>query len=366
MTQSYCSSVLNQHLAKTLSTTDRPLTDFPTTDRPLTDRPTTDLLMLERLTTDLAGQLSLQSNGKPNGKPNILHVYDRIHCLVDRHLSLAHLDDRLEDLPHQFVNPQPRHWRFIDWHAIEPTQVVGIDFNVFLRILSGTIATEAPIRDYTQASRQYLEPLYPQMAQFVGGKVDETGRVIDLGLWEKEERQHAPALVKIYTRLAGYKPDVIPHQARSHQPADDVHINLYRHGLNRVATEYGATCLYLWMMAHTTGQLQAVLAELLKDEINHMTKFWGFGVWAFPETGLFKISRVLTNALMQRWQDTRTQGSLLHTLHRMMAELHWSDWSGVNKLTFVYTFAVVMRKLWQWHHSLTPDYLDSLFETTPF
>ena len=42
-------------------------------------------------------------------------------------------------------------------------------------------------------------------------------------------------------------------------------------------------CLYLWLMSHTTGTLQQVRGELLQDEINHLTKFWGMGMWLYPD-----------------------------------------------------------------------------------
>ncbi|MEM1311373.1 MAG: hypothetical protein AAGF98_18065, partial [Cyanobacteria bacterium P01_H01_bin.153] len=147
--------------------------------------------------------------------------------------------------------------------------------------------------------------------------------------------------------------------------APDPRENLYRHGLHRVATEYGATCLYLWMMAHSTGALQAVLAELLIDEINHMTKFWGFGMWAYPDSSLVKIGQTLGQAMLRKVRDRTTQGSLLHTLQRMMNELAWKQWSPTQRLTLLYTFDQVMKSLWSWNRSLTPDYLSDLFGYLP-
>ncbi|MEL6816536.1 MAG: ferritin-like domain-containing protein [Cyanobacteria bacterium J06598_3] len=213
-------------------------------------------------------------------------VQQRITALTQHYLSLDHLSCRLNDLPEQFNHPQVRPWQKISWQSINPEQVVGIELDVFLNILIGAINTEAPIRDYTQASRQYLETIHPPMATFVGGRIAPNGRLQEPGLWEKEERQHTPALSRLYTQLAGEKPVVTPHNARPFQPVRDPRAALYRHGIHRVATEYGATCLYLWMMAHTTGELQQVLQELLMDEVNHMTKFWGFGCWAYPEASV--------------------------------------------------------------------------------
>lgn len=295
--------------------------------------------------------------------PKLAH--QRIAALTRRYVTLEHLGDRLTDLPHQLKNPQPRRWSNVDWAAIAPHQVSGIPLDTFCAILLGTINTEAPIRGYTQASRQYLEHFYPQMARFVGGTVDAAGQVITPGLWEREEKRHAPILTLLYHRLSGERPTPTPHKARSYTPSDNPRADLYRHGLHRIATEYGAACLYLWMMAYTTGPLQTALGELLIDEINHMTKFWGFGRWAYPDTGLGMMAGTLAHAMVKKWQQPNLQGSLIHTLRRMTAELAWDWWSLSHRLTFLYTFDQVMRVLWTWDRSLTPAYLTELFGPNP-
>ena len=304
------------------------------------------------LTTDLAGEFDTNL-----ALPQILK---RIQVLRQRYVTKAILHDYLAELPHQFEHPTLRPWEKIAWGDVCPDQLVSINRDTFCALLLGAINTEAPIRDYTQSSRQYLEALYPAMARFVGGRI-EAGRLIEIGLWEREEKRHTPALAKIYTLFTGHKPTIVPHAVRPYRSAADPRENLYRHGLHRVATEYGATCLYLWMMAHSTGALQAVLAELLIDEINHMTKFWGFGMWAYPDSSFVKIGQTLSRAMVRKLCDRTTQGSLLHTLRRMMNELAWEHWSWANQLTFLYTLDQVIKSLCQWNQSLTPLYLDSLF-----
>ena len=249
------------------------------------------------------------------------HIYRRINQLLDRYLAFEHLHERLQDLPMQFENPQPRPWSLLDWQ-IDRQQIIGIDPDVFLSILVGAIDTEAPIRAYTQTSRLYLEALHPSLAGFVGGTTDSKGVLLEPGLWEKEERQH---------------------------------------GLHRIATEYGATCLYLWLMAHSTGSLHAILAELAQDEINHMTKFWGFGVWAFPESSVRHICLTLLKTMKGRMTYQADRSSLSGTLHRMMNVLSWRSWSWTNRATFSFTCLSTLWHLWRWNQSLTPDYLQSLF-----
>jgi hypothetical protein len=289
----------------------------------------------------------------------------RIAALTRRYVTVEHLCDRLTDLPHQFQNPQPRRWHPVNWADVAPDQISGIALDTFCAILLGTINTEAPIRGYTQASRQYLEHFYPQMAEFVGGTVDAAGRVIRPGLWEREEKRHTPVLTMLYHRLSGERPHPIPHNARPYTPSSNPRADLYRHGLHRIATEYGAACLYLWMMAYTTGPLQAALGELLIDEINHMTKFWGFGRWAYPNSGLGMMAGTLTHAMVKKWRQPQLQGSLIHTLHRMTEELAWGQWSLSHRLTLLYAFDQVMRVLWRWERSLTPVYLTELFGPNP-
>lgn len=302
--------------------------------------------------TDLAGQIYPQ--------PNYFQFWQRIEFLIDRYLSFDKLGDRLEDLPLQFANPQPRPWKQIDWQAINKHQIIGIDLDVFLSIIVGAMDTEAPIRGYTQTSRQYLE-LHPQLARFVGGTVVD-GNLIELGLWEKEERQHTPALIKVYSQLTGEKITPTPHNVREYQSSGDPHADLYRHGLHRIATEYGATCLYLWLMAHTTGQLQAVLEELALDEINHMTKFWGFGIWAYPESSISAIARILQTMMPFTYSN---RSSLINTLQRMRQVLNWQSWSLTNKATFAFTCLYTLQRLWNWSNSLTPEYLQALFGESP-
>ncbi|MBD6614600.1 ferritin-like domain-containing protein [Komarekiella sp. 'clone 1'] len=307
------------------------------------------LKTLSQSTEDLAAQNYTQAD--------YFHIQRRVHSLINSYLTAGKLHDRLRDLQLQLQNPQSRPWKPIDWQTINRDQIIGIDPKIFLSILIGAMDTEAPIRGYTQTSRQYLEKLHPQMARFVGGTVDENDELLELGLWEKEERQHTPALIKIYMQLTGEKITPKLRTVRGYLPSNDPNEDLYRHGLHRVATEYGATCLYLWLMAHTTGALQDVLEELAQDEINHMTKFWGFGVWAFPDTSLMRIGRTLIKTRSHNYK----RNNLLRTLRRMMETLNWNSWTLSNKTTLIFTFIYAMRRLWVWNKSLTPEYLDDLF-----
>jgi rubrerythrin len=307
--------------------------------------------------TDLAGFVYPQ--------PSLWQTQKRLQTLVQKYLGEEVLGDRLSDLPTQFQNPQARPWKRLDWQNVDASQIIGIDPLIFLAILAGSADTEEPIRGYTQTSRQYLEPLHPEMARFVGGIVDDQGALLEPGLWEKEERQHAPALQKLYTQLTGLKLRLLTHTPRVYKPTGNEREDLYHHGLHRIATEYGATCLYLWLMAHSTGPLQAVLEELLIDEINHMTKFWGFGRWLFPEASGLKVLQTLSASALQKLLKQEKHSSLLHTLRRMAQVLHWEAWSWRNKVSFVWAFGLALLQLQFWQKTVTPESLQNLFGDCP-
>ncbi|ERN43057.1 hypothetical protein KR51_00003730 [Rubidibacter lacunae KORDI 51-2] len=314
---------------------------------------------------DLAGCTYMQ--------PRSWQTATRVNWLINHYLTDKHLSDRVRDLPTQFADPQPRLWETINWNAIEPEHILGMPTDDFLAILSGIIDTETPIRWYTQTSRQYLEPIHPEMARFVGGIATDDGTLVEPGLWEKEERQHAPALRKVYRHLTGrsYLPN--PPSPKLYRPSGSPLADLYRHGLHRVVTECGATCLYIWLMARTTGPLQQVFYELARDEINHACKFWGFGVWLYPDSYLARLwqaiagdrvpsERQLTDSVPVELAPVR---DLSRTFYRMSSVLAWNDWSAAHKLEFVHTCARVMGRLLSWHRTLTPEFLRTQFGQPP-
>ncbi|WP_036485903.1 hypothetical protein [Myxosarcina sp. GI1] len=308
------------------------------------------------LTKDLAGEVIYN--------PTFWQTKERIDNLVAKYLSSEQLRDRLEDLPRQFQDPQPRKWQPIDWHKINPEQIIDIDLDIFLSIIKGAIDTEAPIHDYTQTSRQYLEPIHSLMARFVGGVVKD-GKVIEIGLWEREERQHTPALIKVYRQLTKEKINPKLRTVRSYRAVKDPYRDLYGHGLHRIITEYGAVCLYLWLMARTTGTIQQVLAELLQDEINHMTKFWGVGLWLYPNANSQLIGHIFSQ-IASLLQPADKNSNLVATFHRLMSVLDWQSWSSLCKIETIYTFVWILQRMSQWSSSLTPEYLQPFCASPQF
>jgi hypothetical protein len=280
-----------------------------------------------------------------------------IRSLIAEYFNPITLNTKLQELPQQFDRPQPRKWARIDWQNLNCDQIVGIEPQLFLAILKGAIDTEAPIRDYTQTSRQYLAPIHPQMAEFVGGTVDEMGNSHSKGIWELEECRHAPALLRVYRQLSGEKIELTLKQVRPYQPTNCPDRDLYRHGLHRIFTEYGATCLYLWLMGHSKGTLRQILGELVRDEVNHLINFWGFGIWLYPCPKGYRFLRGCQQLLPHR----SSGNNLLKTYRRMMSVLQWQDWTWQHRWQIVATFVLVMQQLLAWHHALKPIDLDRIF-----
>jgi hypothetical protein len=290
-----------------------------------------------------------------------LVIFQRLHQSLADQLSRDQLNQSLAALPAQFDQPTARPWRKIDWQSIDTSQIQGIEVEVFLAILQGSMDTEAPIRGYTQVSRQYLAQLYPPMATYVGGTINDQGRLTELGLWEKEERQHTPALLKIYRQLAGHPPIIDPHTVRAYQPTADTHHDLFKHGLHRTATEFAAGCLYLWLMAHTTGALHEVLEEIATDEINHATRFWGFGVWAYPAASWWSLTITFAKTANRKLTYNPGKSSLLGTIQRMTNVMGWSQWTWQNRASFIWVSLQSLGQMMNWSRQLDRQQLNHLF-----
>jgi hypothetical protein len=286
--------------------------------------------------------------------PNYLQIRARMNRLINRYLSIEILSHRLSDLPTQFTQPHTRIWEPIDWKSISRNQIIGVDPDLFIMLVAGATEIETPIREYSQESWNYMKSLHPQMAYFMGGEQNPDGSIAALGVWEKEERQHAPTFKKIYRQLTGEKLQTKPNSVSGYQASDSALADVYRHTLSRISTEWGATSVYLWLMAHSTGALQQALAQPLQDEVNHLAKFWGFCRWAFDGTYLKQLKGSAQNliGLMNHHQDERTHsGNMLGVA------------TTVDAVELAFMFSRVMVRLHAWNRELSNSFLNHLFDT---
>ncbi len=293
---------------------------------------------------DLAGYCHLH--------PHYLQTRARINYLIESYCSLNTLSQQLRDLPSQFETPHQRAWQRINWKAIALNQIVGIDPKLFLSVIASTVEIETPIRAYSRESWNYFQAIHPQMAYFMGGVLNENSEVVEVSIWEKEERQHAPVFSKIYQQLTGETLQPKPNSVKEFQLTETLITDVYNHTVNRISTEWAAVSVYLWLMAHSTGELQNAIAEPLQDEIGHLAKFWGFASWAFSDSFMTRIGSVATQlmGLLNHHRGERSNSNEILQSHSL-----------VHGVELAFTFTRVMGQIYRWHGNLKPDHLALLF-----
>lgn len=284
--------------------------------------------------------------------PGYLQTRARINYLAERYLSLDILSEQLLDLPRQFESPHQRIWQRINWKGIDIDQIVGIDPKLFLFVLVGAIEIESPIRDYSRESWNYMQGVHPQMAQFMGGLRDENSEVVEVSIWEKEERQHAPVFSKIYQQLTGEKLRLKPNSVKDYYATDNPITEVYKHTVSRISTEWGAVSVYLWLMAHSTGDLQNAIAQPLQDEIGHLAKFWGFTCWAFRDSFRARMSSA-SGQLMSLFKHHRSERTSSNDILQRNSLVHATE--------LAFTFTRIMAQMYRWNSNLKNDHLDLLF-----
>jgi hypothetical protein len=289
--------------------------------------------------------------------PHYLQTRARINRLIKRYLSLEILSDRLLDLPVQFETPHQRLWDRIHWERINCNQIISIDPELFLKVIAGAVEVEAPIRAYAKENWDYLQGIHPQMARFMGGQFAGDGSLLEVGIWEKEERQHSPVFGKIYQQLTGEKLQQKPNTVQGYHSTGNLRKDVYKHAISRIATEWSATSVYLWLMAHSTGELQQAIAQPLQDEVNHLAKFWGFSRWAFADPYLIRLKDTTGNLLdlLKHHKGERSHGDDILQLK-----------NSVHAIELTFTLAKVMGKLRRWNYRLNRRSLEPMFGSSPF
>jgi hypothetical protein len=320
-------------------------------------------LTIERkvvMVTNIAPSSVIDLAGLCTHRPNYLHVRARINCLVDRYLTINSLSDRLSDLPQQFTAPHQRPWERINWKAIHSQQIIGIKPAIFLQVLAGAAEIETPIRAYALESWNYLQALHPQMARFMGGVQPGEALTLEIGVWEKEERQHAPVFSKLYQSLTGEKISPKPNSVQDYQPTQNPWQDLQLHLISRITTEWSASAVYLWLMAHSTGELQHAIAQPLQDEINHLAKFWGFCRWGFGNSFAQQLQGSVDYLLklVQHHQQERTYGQDLSTKSHLIQNLGPA-------VTLAFSFTRILVRLRAWDRELSSSYLRHLLGASP-
>ncbi len=305
-------------------------------------------LIKNQSTFDLAGYCAPQTHSLQT----YLQTRARINRLCDRYLSCEILTEHLQDLPTQFESPHQRPWQPIHWNAIAKDQIIGVDPALFLSVLASSVEVETPIREYSTESWHFFKAVHPQMAYFMGGIRDEDGKIIEISEWEKEERQHAPVFSKIYEKLTGIKLCPKPNSVQDNQSTENPVYEVYKHVLSRIGTEWSAVSIYMWLMVHSTGELQEAIAQPMKDEINHLAKFWGFANWAFQDGFITRVRHIAAQmlALFDHHRHERSQSNEILGNNSPLAAIE-----------LAFTFTRILTRLHAWHRQSNIARLDTLF-----
>ena len=115
-------------------------------------------------------------------------------------------------------------------------------------------------------------------------------------------------------------------------------------------------------MSHTTGEIQQVFQEILQDEINHLTKFWGFGLWLYSNKDTVITDKSKSGVNCHRSYMSR----LISTFRRMMTVLHWDSWTAIDKIELIYTFICVFQCMQSWSNNMTAINLQQIFDSSDF
>lgn len=298
--------------------------------------------------------------GPPPDHPNPLQMQQRMATLVDKLLAPEILTARLHDLKSQFSQPLDRPWdgpiRFKD---INQDMIVGVDPKVFLAVLNGASQIEDPIKNYAKESHDYLADLHPELATFMGGTYDVEGKATSEGVWHKEERRHNPLFSKLYEQLAGHKTAENPNSVNDAVHTDDPRADVRRHGVSRVATEWAATSGYIWLMGHSTDELQYAIAQAAQDEINHFAKFWGYMKHAYPEKNFVQTTMEIAASLTHLVSHNAGERKLGGSEAPQKSDLSIKDLIYAPEAASVY--AKTMGKMAAWDRTLNAENLGYLF-----
>ncbi|MEM9540892.1 MAG: hypothetical protein AAGA60_15475 [Cyanobacteria bacterium P01_E01_bin.42] len=203
-------------------------------------------------------------------QPYSATIKARINTFVDRYLSLEMLGDRLFELSFHHRDSQLNAWQPIDWNAIDRGQITGISPELFLAVA----AISAEVKTMPVYSRQMWEDIAgitSQIVTFLGSAIDEEGNLLELSLWEREERQHSAIFRQIYEQLAGERLPLSDECVF----AIDTEIEVDRYLFQCAISKWITVSIYLWLLSHSLGALHHAIAQILKDEVGHLAKFWG-------------------------------------------------------------------------------------------
>lgn len=216
---------------------------------------------------------------------------------------------------------------------------------------------EEPILEYSRQNGQGFRFLLPSLGRFMGMNprqtqhAGQTRRHWCESPWCAEEKRHAGAFARVIERLTRTAPSTgNPNRPMIAAP-DEAHAR--RLLVSREAAEWNSSSGYSVMAAHSTGELHALIRNVARDEIKHLSILSSASLYLFGPRPWRRFAALLGKSLAEyRGQKARrSRGGEM----------------GSNPIT---AFEVVACHLLteffirRWLRSLSPRILASTFETS--
>ncbi len=254
------------------------------------------------------------------GVLNLPKVYTRMSELIKKEMQAETLDQYLwsfSGFHHQpqIANYRQRAWNKVSLSEIEPSMVKEMSVEEFVKILIFSMEVEDPTIDYQYESGKAFQKLLPRLGRFMGKDEfqkqasEENGFKACESAWCAEEIRHGNIFANIVERLTGKKPSRDnPNQAVPY--GSDIESAL-KHLGTRQTYEWNASSAYFLLLAHSTGALHEAIANVMRDEVKHLTIMSAANDYIYGNRPWHRFGRLAKNAVKALWQqkDSRSTGS---------------------------------------------------------
>ncbi len=304
-----------------------------------------------------SGILARDLAGNQYKNPSYLQIRERINYLVKKYLSAGVLYSHVHNFYLSLKTPYNKsHHQPIDWQKINLDLVAGISDDLFIDKIIGAAKLEMQSYDFDVEIQAYLQAVNPQITCFLENSLpisSPQSKFIINKVNRIDECQESSLFRKIYKKLTGNELKIQKNAVNNHKFKNNLKEEIYNNVLNHILNEWNAISIYIWLMAHSTGELQKIIVQPLQNEIHYLAKFWSISYWAFKDSFIYSLQKrtknitdfIQTHEQIQSKKENQTL-ELDHALHFV-------------EVTF--TFTSVMMQLYQWHKTLEDIYLENLF-----
>ncbi len=298
------------------------------------------------LASDLAGNLYIN--------PSYLQTRERVNYLIRHYLSAGILYSHLHNFYTSLKTPYSRHHhQSLNWQNINFKQVIGVSNDLFINKIISAAKLEMKCHDSETEIRAYLQAVNPRISCFLESisPPSKPKSIFDRTSRRKEYKK-SDLFRKIYQRLTANELNIQYGSVKTYKLKGHLKEEIYNNALNNIVDQWNAISTYIWLMAHSTGELQELMLQPLQNEVNYLVKFWSISYWAFSHSfisSLQKRTQKLTDLIRREEKQEKHKNEILE----LNSALHFVE------VTF--TFTSVMMQLYQWHKTLDDTYLENLF-----